>query len=291
MEEQLYLWGVAGGSARYWQTLDEDGGDVVLFYTESGRYTHGAYTRGVEHHQAFGKEVFAWDEDPFEYLIYLDEPFRVDISSAQLHSELGFNRDYPLNFQNVVSGRLADIRTQYGSLRAYIRQERREQPESSEKEISEAQDDLAQAVAEPPKLTEERQAVQQTERPARSEAFRRQVREQYDAACAVCGTARQTPTGNPEVEAAHIYPRSENGANDIRNGLALCKLHHWAFDNGWIAISDEYEILVRDAPTVPGYTDFAELDGMEIDLPAEMKYHPHPLYLSEHRALHGFTSD
>ncbi|WP_244531481.1 HNH endonuclease [Halogranum amylolyticum] len=63
------------------------------------------------------------------------------------------------------------------------------------------------------------------------------------------GKSRETPSGDPEVEAAHIYPRSENGADDPRNGLALCKLHHWAFDSGWLAVSDDYEILVKDVPS------------------------------------------
>ena len=28
------------------------------------------------------------------------------------------------------------------------------------------------------------------------------------------------------------------------NGLALCKKHHWAFDNGWFGVNDDYQILI-----------------------------------------------
>lgn len=34
------------------------------------------------------------------------------------------------------------------------------------------------------------------------------------------------------------------GKDDIWNGLALCHLHHWAFDVGWFTLLDNYNIKV-----------------------------------------------
>ncbi len=68
----------------------------------------------------------------------------------------------------------------------------------------------------------------------RNRAFKQVIREAYDFRCAVCGMKIYSPdTLLWEVEAAHIVPHRANGKDDILNGLALCRLHHWAFDAGW----------------------------------------------------------
>ena len=90
------------------------------------------------------------------------------------------------------------------------------------------------------------------------------------------------------MEAAHIYPKSEGGADDVRNGVALCRLHHWAFDTGWLAFTDDHEILVKDVPEREGYYEFKQLEGNSLVLPEEGGVEPHPTYLQEHRELHGF---
>lgn len=71
---------------------------------------------------------------------------------------------------------------------------------------------------------------------ARSRVFQRRVSEAYDGRCAMCGRGLLTAQGKSEVEAAHIVPRGMKGADDVRNGLALCRSHHWAFDNGLFGI-------------------------------------------------------
>jgi putative restriction endonuclease len=139
-----------------------------------------------------------------------------------------------------------------------------------------------------PQLTEDEEQFTETRRRARDSGFIESVREAYNQTCVVCGSSREAPDGRPEVEAAHIYPKSEGGADDVRNGVALCRLHHWAFDTGWLAFTDDHEILVKDVPEREGYYQFKQLEGNSLVLPEEGGVEPHPTYLQEHRELHGF---
>lgn len=86
-------------------------------------------------------------------------------------------------------------------------------------------------------LLRERSLVQ-TMRYARSRAFAREVLAQYDYACALCQSSIRF-SGLGEVQAAHIWGVAEGGPDDLRNGLALCRTHHWCFDNYlWSVDSD-----------------------------------------------------
>lgn len=79
----------------------------------------------------------------------------------------------------------------------------------------------------------------------RTRGFRQAVIEAYDYRCAVCGLKICSPDSlSWEVEAAHIVPHRIMGKDDIWNGLALCHLHHWAFDVGWFTLLDNYNIKV-----------------------------------------------
>lgn len=172
--------------------------------------------------------------------------------------------------------------------------EHREQPdetEPSEEEINEERTQLQQATESEPQLTDDEEQYTESRRRARDAAFARLVRDAYDEQCAICGSARESPDGNPEVEAAHIYPKRRGGSDDVRNGIALCQLHHWAFDSGWLSLADDHEILIHEAPERNGYHEFKQLEGRQVRLPDEAEAQPHPMFLEEHRELHGFTND
>lgn len=47
------------------------------------------------------------------------------------------------------------------------------------------------------------------------------------------------------VDAAHIVTDAEGGAPDVPNGLALCKLHHAAFDRHILGVRPDLRIVVR----------------------------------------------
>ena len=56
----------------------------------------------------------------------------------------------------------------------------------------------------------------------------------YGQECAVCGI-----NVKEMLDAAHIYPKENNGSDDPRNGLILCASHHRAFDAGLFKIHPE----------------------------------------------------
>lgn len=72
-------------------------------------------------------------------------------------------------------------------------------------------------------------------------AFRERVLYAYRTKCTLC------KLGHSELlDAAHILPDSEiESKPTINNGLALCKLHHAAFDKYFIGITPDYSVEVR----------------------------------------------
>jgi putative restriction endonuclease len=119
----------------------------------------------------------------------------------------------------------------------------------------------------------------------RSVAFRRVVISAYKQTCAFCNIRIVTPDGRAGVDAAHIVPWSHSHNDDPRNGIALCGLHHWSFDQGLIGIKDDYHIMV--SPVVSVEENAAEallkLDHQPIYLPIDQILQPARSALIWHR--------
>ena len=47
-----------------------------------------------------------------------------------------------------------------------------------------------------------------------------------------------------EAQAVHIVPKNQNGTDDPRNGLTLCRAHHWAFDTGLFTLAHDYTVVL-----------------------------------------------
>ncbi len=132
-----------------------------------------------------------------------------------------------------------------------------------------------------------------------SARFRRRVCDAYRSTCIICGLCfpRFWEDGKAGVDAVHLVPESEFGPNQLSNGVCLCKLHRWAFDEGLVEI-------VHDAAT--GYTvaipqeaeDRARSQGFDLSfllahagaipaerLPASTQAHPNPECLQRLREL------
>lgn len=126
--------------------------------------------------------------------------------------------------------------------------------------------------------------IQIVARVARSRAFRSLVKRAYDQKCAMCGGGLINVLGNSEIEAAHIIGRGALGSDDVRNGLALCRAHHWAFDQGMICVSEQSTVMVK--PELYSKAENATLkliDGNKISTPKEHKFFPEPSALAWHR--------
>lgn len=128
----------------------------------------------------------------------------------------------------------------------------------------------------------------------RIRSFRQAIIEAYGYKCAICGMKIYSPnTLRWEVEAAHIVPHSLNGKDDILNGLALCSIHHWAFDVGWFTLEDNYNVLASrkihelsaDFGKMWNYDFMRQLlkENQIISLPEKQNNHPHPNAIKWHR--------
>jgi putative restriction endonuclease len=122
-------------------------------------------------------------------------------------------------------------------------------------------------------------------REARDQGFRRAVVNTYDHRCALCGIRIITSEGHTAVDAAHIIPWSISKNDDIRNGMALCKLCHWVFDEGIIGVSDSYSVITSSqinlTKNFPGL--FITLAGRAIIPPDDRDLWPAKRNLSWHR--------
>ena len=135
-----------------------------------------------------------------------------------------------------------------------------------------------------PFVAEDR-AVYQVSAQRRDSAFRGIVLENYGYACAVTGQ-RFHSFSHVEADGAHIIGKEVRGTDDPRNGIALSKSIHWAFDRGLFTISDQYEIVINPKVHSAGIDNFPliEMSGRGIQLPTDSYYRPHPEALAWHKA-------
>ncbi len=134
-------------------------------------------------------------------------------------------------------------------------------------------------------------------RGASAARFRRDVRQAYDSTCFVCGLRLPAcvPGGDPGVDSSHILPYSQYNLDDVRNGMCLCKLHHWAFDEGLIeihfdgtnyrvVITEEAQRLADTAGLTPGWL-IAQGGAIPPDRPPPPASRPDPALLAHLRTL------
>lgn len=87
-------------------------------------------------------------------------------------------------------------------------------------------------------------ATETVTRRKRDPNFRHQVLRAYERKCAVCGYDARLGDTLFGLEAAHIKWHQYQGPDVVPNGLALCSLHHKAFDLGAITLTQDHHILV-----------------------------------------------
>jgi putative restriction endonuclease len=121
--------------------------------------------------------------------------------------------------------------------------------------------------------------------PFRNAIFRKAVVEAYDYRCALCRLKVRRTLTQKIVDGSHIKPFSRFYDDQVDNGISLCKNHHWAFDQGWFAIDDNYRIIVandleEESPNARCMKDF---HSETILLPTSNQYLPRLESLEWHR--------
>lgn len=123
----------------------------------------------------------------------------------------------------------------------------------------------------------------ETLRLKRQSAFSRIILNEYGFTCAVC-EMRCRLGDLTEATAAHIVPKQSRGTDDPRNGIALCRTHHWAFDQGIFTIGRDYTLEISPvlAHADTHHFDLTEMRGKTILLPGNDSLRPHPIALDWH---------
>ncbi|MFN3590956.1 MAG: HNH endonuclease [Thermaurantiacus sp.] len=155
-------------------------------------------------------------------------------------------------------------------------------PKVSYDEIRNAEQEIVQSAILPFNAIEQRSGVRFTRRLARARAFARIVLGNYRD-CAMCGGALALDDRIAELEAAHIIPVAAGGTDDPRNGIGLCRAHHWAFDRGFLSVSPDRAVLVADAAVSTRLFPLLALRDRVILEPADPRIAPHPDALAWHR--------
>jgi HNH endonuclease len=134
-----------------------------------------------------------------------------------------------------------------------------------------------------PFVAEDR-AVYKVSRQKRDAAFRNIVLANYGHTCAVTGQRFHSPH-HVEADGAHIIGKDARGTDDPRNGIALSRSAHWAFDRGIFRISDQFEVVVNPKIADASTDKFPviEMDRQKIKLPKDEYYWPHPEALVWHK--------
>ena len=98
-------------------------------------------------------------------------------------------------------------------------------------------------TAELPLTNQERRvAVSSVSRKLRDAKFRKNVLTAYSYRCALCGLALNL------TDAAHIVPVThERSVDKTYNGLALCALHHRAYDQSLVTVWGDYTVRMSEA--------------------------------------------
>jgi putative restriction endonuclease len=156
-------------------------------------------------------------------------------------------------------------------------------------------------VAENPEINEadihikdvaRRTTVVSVSKKLRDVSFRRRVLTAYGFRCAFCSTFVQ-------VEVAHIIPVNHDMSTDeTRNGLALCALHHKAYDQALISISADYSIQVnriqaeelQKQTLADGLAKFSQDLRPIIILPPAIPDRPHAEYIRIANTIRGWKN-
>jgi putative restriction endonuclease len=139
--------------------------------------------------------------------------------------------------------------------------------------------DRSEVQFDPSRLTstERRYALRQTKARIHQPVFRQRVLRAYQTTCAICRLKHVEL-----LDAAHIISDSQpNGEPIIPNGIAMCKIHHAAYDRNLLGIRPNYQVEINaellleiDGPMLKH--GLQEMNGQKLLVPSSAHSRPDP---------------
>ena len=150
--------------------------------------------------------------------------------------------------------------------------------------------ELASIDTASPSAVEREWAEALTYRRVHQPAFRAMVLRAYDTQCTVCHFKHAEL-----LDAAHILgDKHERGEASVTNGMAMCKIHHAAYDRNFLGVTPDYEIRInsalleeKDGPMLR--YGLQEMHGQPLILPKRVTERPDRERLAERFAEFGRT--
>ena len=117
----------------------------------------------------------------------------------------------------------------------------------------------------------------------RNPTFRLNVLNAYHEQCCVCKCDIKMNGAAVALEAGHIKMHSAGGPDDVKNGLALCVIHHKLFDIGALTVDRDIKVRVSEkVGGVWGHRLYDEYHEQPILMPLNDKMIPAEQYLRWH---------
>ena len=114
--EVIRLWGTKPSLDGVWSAIEQ--GDYLFFYRD-GTYTHSTKILATEQNEALGRNIWPnFEDDPWDRIIYLAPPTKVNVSSEEIHNLAGYDISYPMGFTSLNDMGVGGIRGKYGSVEA-----------------------------------------------------------------------------------------------------------------------------------------------------------------------------
>jgi putative restriction endonuclease len=141
-------------------------------------------------------------------------------------------------------------------------------------------------------VSSERQtAVVSVKKKIRDNSFKSRVLTSYTNRCAFCGMQLKL------IDAAHIVPVQHDGTDETSNGIALCALHHRAFDRNLVTFNADYQILTNnnhfnkltEIGLDGGAKKFVDDLRAVIHLPPTVSDRPHVDYINYANEVRGWS--
>ncbi|SFT04494.1 HNH endonuclease [Halostagnicola kamekurae] len=270
-DEKVSVWGVTEGNSHLWERLEE--GNYLLFYVGDYKYEYVTKVTGTVEDPDLAERLWPDYEpgetggndpgDPWNYIIFLESPVRVDIDSEEIHATFaGHKANYPQRFMPLNDQAHQAIRSRFDSLGNYFEartpshveasfsgaKETEPSPEAalaSTSEASSSSPGSGSGTVDREEMASDLRPPDRTEttvsRIVRNTTLAKNLKERYDYKCQVCDQSRQRAPESRYAEAHHIKPLggSDPGPDAEENIVILCPNHHSDFDYGMLEVDPD----------------------------------------------------